>query len=117
MEQKFAMVALDHGTQKTDLTFLSKPVEEKVKAYHQSFPVYQETPLACLQETARELGVGNIYVKDESYRFGLNAFKVLGGSYAMGHYLADRLGKPMEEVDYRFLTAEASAKHWETLPL
>ena len=110
MEQKFAMVALDHGTQKTDLTFLSKPVEEKVKAYHQSFPVYQETPLACLQETARELGVGNIYVKDESYRFGLNAFKVLGGSYAMGHYLADRLGKPMEEVDYRFLTAEASRK-------
>ena len=24
MEQKFAMVALDHGTQKTDLTFLSR---------------------------------------------------------------------------------------------
>lgn len=28
-----------------------------------------------------------IYVKDESYRFGLNAFKVLGGSYAIGTYL------------------------------
>ena len=54
--------------------------------------------------------VGEIYVKDESYRFGLNAFKVLGGSYAMGHYLADRLGKPMEEVDYRFLTSETSRK-------
>ena len=93
MEQKFAMVQLEHGTHKTDLSFLSRPVEEKVKAYHQSFPVYQETPLARLKETARELGVGEIYVKDESYRFGLNAFKVLGGSYAMGHYLADRLGK------------------------
>ena len=110
MEQKFAMVQLEHGTHKTDLSFLSRPVEEKVKAYHQSFPVYQETPLARLKETARELGVGEIYVKDESYRFGLNAFKVLGGSYAMGHYLADRLGKPMEEVDYRFLTSETSRK-------
>lgn len=110
MEQKFAMVQLEHGTHKTDLSFLSRPVEEKVKAYHQSFPVYQETPLARLKETARELGVGEIYVKDESYRFGLNAFKVLGGSYAMVHYLADRLGKPMEEVDYRFLTSETSRK-------
>ena len=42
MEQKFAMVQLEHGTHKTDLSFLSRPVEEKVKAYHQSFPVYQE---------------------------------------------------------------------------
>ena len=38
------------------------------------------------------LGLGDIYVKDESFRFGLNAFKVLGGSYAMGRFLAERLG-------------------------
>ena len=34
-----------------------------------------------LNALAQELGVKGIYVKDESYRFGLNAFKVLGGSY------------------------------------
>ena len=108
MERKFQMVHLDHGDHKTDLTFLSQPVEEKVKAYHMSFPVYQETPLAHLQETARSLGVSDMYVKDESYRFGLNAFKVLGGSYAMGHYLADRLGKDMDEVTYDFLTSQST---------
>ena len=48
MEQKFAMVALDHGTQKTDLTFLSKPVEEKVKAFlsirKRLWPVFRKPP-------------------------------------------------------------------------
>lgn len=106
MERQFQMVHLNHGNHKTDLGFLSQPVEEKVKAYHESFPVYQETPLAHLQDTAKSLGVGDMYVKDESFRFGLNAFKVLGGSYAMGHYLADRLGKDMKDVTYDFLTSK-----------
>lgn len=54
--------------------------------------MYAPTPLAHLPATAALLGVGDIYVKDESFRFGLNAFKVLGGSYAMGCFLAERLG-------------------------
>ena len=41
-------------------------------------------PLQDLAELASYLGVKSIHCKDESYRFGLNAFKVLGGSYAMG---------------------------------
>ncbi|WP_416181469.1 diaminopropionate ammonia-lyase [Acidaminococcus timonensis] len=110
MERKFQMVHLDHGNHKTDLGFLSQAVEEKVKKYHESFPVYQETPLAHLQETAKKLGVGDLYVKDESFRFGLNAFKVLGGSYAIGHYLADRLGKDMKDVTYDFLTSQETQK-------
>ena len=47
-----------------------------------------------------------MYVKDESYRFGLNAFKVLGGSYAIGHYLAEKLGKEISEVDYQTLISD-----------
>ena len=43
--------------------------------------------------TAKEMGLDKIYVKDESYRFGLNAFKVLGGSFAIGNYLARKLNK------------------------
>ena len=62
--------------------------------------MYQPTPLAELPETAKALGLGAIYVKDESYRFGLNAFKVLGGSYAIGNFLAQKLGKTIAEVDY-----------------
>ena len=42
-----------------------------------------ETPLIELNELSKKLDVGSILVKDESYRFGLNAFKALGASYAM----------------------------------
>ena len=104
------MVHKTHADKKCSLDFLSRSVEENVRAYHRSFPVYKETPLACLKETAKALGVSSIYVKDESYRFGLNAFKVLGGSYAMGHYLADKLGIDMKEVTYEKLTSEETRK-------
>lgn len=78
---------------------------EEVRRFHRSFPMYAPTPLAALPETAKMLGIGEIYVKDESHRFGLNAFKVLGGSYAMGNILAKRLGKPLSETGYAVLTA------------
>ena len=78
---------------------------EEVRRFHRSFPMYAPTPLAALSETAKMLGIGEIYVKDESHRFALNAFKVLGGSYAMGNILAKRLGKPLSETGYAVLTA------------
>ena len=78
---------------------------EEVRNFHRSFPMYAPTPLAALPETAKMLGIGEIYVKDESHRFGLNAFKVLGGSYAIGNYLARKLGKPLTETGYAVLTA------------
>lgn len=80
--------------------------EEAKKAgnFHKSFPEYEPTPLVPLDALARELGVGGIYIKDESYRFGLNAFKGLGGSYCIGNYAARKLGIPMEELTYEVLT-------------
>ena len=78
---------------------------EEVRRFHRSFPMYAPTPLAALPETAKMLGIGEIYVKDESHRFGLNAFKVLGGSYAMGNYLARKLGRPLSETGYDVLTS------------
>lgn len=42
---------------------------------------------------AQYLGLAGVYVKDESYRFGLNAFKVLGGSFAMARYIAGEMGR------------------------
>ncbi|MGL4605863.1 MAG: diaminopropionate ammonia-lyase [Eubacteriaceae bacterium] len=79
---------------------------EKAKAFHKSFPQYSETPLANLKKMAEYLGVNSFYVKDESYRFGLNAFKVLGGSFAMAKYIAQKLGKDVSEVDYNYLTSD-----------
>ena len=76
----------------------------RVMAFHQSFPGYAPTPLAKLSALAERLGVSSICVKDESKRFGLNAFKALGGSYAMGRYISRKLG--LEAMDYAALTGE-----------
>jgi diaminopropionate ammonia-lyase len=59
----------------------------QARSYHQALPSYQPTPLICLPALAQRLGVGGVYIKDEAHRFGLNAFKGLGASYAM-HLLA-----------------------------
>ena len=79
---------------------------EGVRAFHRSFPQYTVTPLASLKGMAERLGLGGLYVKDESYRFGLNAFKVLGGSFAMARYIAEKTGKPFEEMTYEYMTGE-----------
>ena len=78
----------------------------KAQAFHRSFPQYNPTPLARLDGMAARLGLGSLCVKDESYRFGLNAFKVLGGSFAMGRYIAQELGRDVSEMTYGYLTSE-----------
>ena len=70
------------------LELMSEDNVKKANEFHKSFPQYTVTPLQDLAELASYLGVKSIHCKDESYRFGLNAFKVLGGSYAMGRYIA-----------------------------
>lgn len=55
---------------------------------------------------ATYLGLKEVYVKDESYRFGLNAFKVLGGSFAMARYIAKQTGKDVSELPYNVLTSD-----------
>lgn len=79
---------------------------KKARHFHQSFPQYSETPLADLKEMANYLGVKDFFVKDESYRFGLNAFKVLGGSYAIANYIAEETGKDVADLGYDTLTSQ-----------
>ena len=73
-------------------------------AFHKTFPEYSETPLASLPALAAELDVGGIYVKDESSRFGLNAFKVLGGSFAIGNYIAGLCGRDIADFSCEDMT-------------
>jgi len=77
----------------------------KAQEFHRSFPQYTPTPLAGLGAMARRLGLGGLFVKDESYRFGLNAFKVLGGSFAMARYIAGELGCDVSRLSYERLTS------------
>ena len=79
---------------------------QKVRSWHASFPNYQPTSLVRLDALAEQLGVASVLVKDESARFGLNAFKALGGSYAIGRLLAERLGEELSALPYPRLTSE-----------
>lgn len=85
---------------KYDIDFLGLDVAKNVSDFHKSFPQYAPTPLAILDNLSEELNVSKIFVKDESYRFGLNAFKALGGSYAIGQYLADKLNIHPAELTF-----------------
>ena len=79
----------------------------RARSFHQGFDQYTATPLVRLQALAAHLGLDEIQVKDESRRFGLNAFKVLGGSYAVARYLAQRLDMPLQNVTPRLLRSAA----------
>ena len=68
---------------------------------HKSIPGYGPAPLIFLKDHAAVGHVQAIYCKDESFRFGLNAFKGLGGSYAMFRILCQRLGLDHTVTDYR----------------
>ncbi|CZS88058.1 hypothetical protein WAI453_000456 [Rhynchosporium graminicola] len=64
----------------------------EVRIFHQSLPRYNTTPLVPLPGIAKELGIAQLFVKDESSRFGLSAFKILGASWATKRSLEKRLG-------------------------
>ena len=93
------------GTDDRYLSLMSVETVEGVRRFHAGFPQYAATPLAALRNLSRESGIGGLFVKDESYRFGLNAFKVLGGSYAMARYIAQALHRDISETGHSFLTS------------
>lgn len=58
---------------------------------HRTLPGYQETPLSEAPALAAAVGLKRLWVKDESSRFGLPSFKILGASYALYRALRARL--------------------------
>lgn len=112
MEEKlqWKMNTMPKGDDKQGMGLMTQKEVESARAFHKSFPQYQETPLVALNDLAKKLNLGGLYIKDESYRFGLNAFKVLGGSYAMGRYIAQKLGRDISTLGYDELTSDAVRK-------
>jgi len=82
-------------------------VISNVHRFHMSIPGYNPTPLVNLSELARISGVNKIWVKDESKRFDLKAFKVLGASYAMARVLAKRLKMDPEDMTFTGIASAA----------
>ncbi|WP_308664230.1 diaminopropionate ammonia-lyase [uncultured Acidaminococcus sp.] len=71
--------------------------------FHRTIPGYVPTPLVDLKGLAEHLGLEAFYVKDESFRFGLNAFKGLGGSFCVAQVLGEKLGIPITEMTFALL--------------
>lgn len=69
-------------------------VTEEARAFHAQLPGYEMTPLKRLSRLAARLGLGSLWVKDESTRMHLNAFKALGGSFAIYRFICQKMGQP-----------------------
>lgn len=76
-----------------DLQYEISKLPVALRSVHASIPEYSPTPLIELPNLAGELDVGAIFVKDESHRFGLKAFKALGATYAIFKLMRDVVGE------------------------
>jgi len=61
----------------------------EMRAFFAARPDLAATPMHSLSELAATLGLGSLAVKDETSRFGLNAFKLLGARFALETLVAD----------------------------
>ena len=76
--QLHGLRALAQSPKGTVPAFLQAPATQGAWRFHHALEDYGPTPLVRLNGLAEELGLGGVFVKDESHRFGLNAFKGLG---------------------------------------
>ena len=65
------------------LNVLDKSAIDKAYNTISNWETYAPTPLLNLNKLSKDLGLKNIFYKDESKRFGLKSFKALGGAYAV----------------------------------
>jgi diaminopropionate ammonia-lyase len=71
-------------------TYEGTSLDPTIEKFHRELPDYNITPLVSLPDLAQELGVHSVVVKDESSRFGLPAFKILGASWAIRNAVASK---------------------------
>jgi diaminopropionate ammonia-lyase len=80
--------------------FAADPDLDAVLPFHRKLPLYAPTPLVAAPGLAAKLGVRRVWVKDESSRLGLPAYKILGASWATYRALEQRFGEfaPWETI-------------------
>ena len=106
MEQKIKYVSIVCADDWSAASLFGLEQAKQAQAFHASLPSYEPTALRRLDGLAEKFGLGGIFVKDESTRFGLNAFKGLGGSYCVARLLADRAGIPADGLTFERLQRE-----------
>lgn len=98
----------DKGVSIEPYSYLAPENVGFVQKFHRSIPFYKPTPLVSLSALSEKLGVKGIYVKDESKRFaefGLNAFKGMGGIFAVGQVICRELGLDPKTTTFEQLTS------------
>ncbi|MEO5724304.1 MAG: diaminopropionate ammonia-lyase [Ilumatobacteraceae bacterium] len=75
---------------------VAPPEGEPPRAFHRRLPGYASSPLHSAGSLAGVLGVEAVWVKDESSRLGLPAFKIIGASWAVYVCLERRRGRPFD---------------------
>lgn len=89
--------------QRRNITAFSQSQAKLARQFHQKIAGYHPTPLCALDDLANLFGVKKILVKDESKRFGLNAFKMLGGAYAIAQLLCEKYHLDIETLSFEHL--------------
>ena len=77
-------------------------LSREVVRFHRKLPLYETTPLVEAKSVAQQLGLATVLVKDESRRFGMPSFKLLGASWATYQALRNVIGKdfaPWTEIE------------------
>ncbi|HEY3985793.1 diaminopropionate ammonia-lyase [Cedecea sp.] len=106
---KMAIAENRYFTGQTSSLF-SRQHAQQARQFHQKIVGYKPTPLYALDELASLFGVHKILVKDESQRFGLNAFKMLGGVYAIAQLLCEKYHLAIEELSLEALKSSITDK-------
>ena len=96
----------DGGTCRALERLLPPGITGIARQLHRQLDGYRMSPLKSLSGLAALLGVGGIWVKDESQRLSLNSFKVLGGSFAIYQFLRKKLGIRDRELTVSELKSE-----------
>lgn len=103
MESKQIQFADNRNRNRCSGNGFSRSETVSVRRVQEMLPEYSRTPLVSLQTLAKELGVRGVLVKDESCRFGLKAFKGLGGIYAVFMTICRELGLDPDETSIQML--------------
>jgi threonine dehydratase len=96
--QATASAYLRHLPAKTGRGLFTADEYRQVRTFFDARPELKPTPLHHMPALARALGVGQVLVKDETGRFGLNAFKLLGARFAIETLRAEGSLQPGQTV-------------------
>ncbi|SMX73920.1 diaminopropionate ammonia-lyase [Brevibacterium antiquum] len=106
--EEHSLMTPDWFANARDSTWTVAETADDAYDFHRSLDAYAPTALVELPDLADELGVGHVFVKDESTRLGLPAFKALGASWAVHRALRAHMSRQVPTTLGRPAPAKAA---------